>query len=281
MEVERKIKVFNQLEEITMKYLEYEHEKSDSVFQLQDTYKFEILLTDGLAAVINEKINYANKGDIFVFSPKEIHFVRFLKSGIYRHLDIYIPQSFFESFACPCKKLKNIFNDSSVERANCIRPQIGDKVKIIQKTEKIVTLLNNYTEENNIQIFALLIEILLAGSQIYPKQKKSSNTVNLPSQIVNSITYITENYHENISLKSIADNSNCSVTYLSRIFTKYMGISVYKYLIDYRIRQSAILIKAGYSVADACYSCGFGDCSNFIRTFKKATGITPQQYKKI
>lgn len=281
MEIERKIKVFNQLDEITIKYYEYAHDKSDNAVKLYDTYKFGIHLTDGLAAVMNEKIIYADKGDIFIFTPKEIHFGRFLKSGIFRHIDFYIPLTFFESFSCPCASLKYVFDDCSPERINCIRPQMDDKVKIINITEKIINLMTDYTEENNILILVSIIEILSLSSQIYPQQKNISDAIVLPPQILNTVSYISKNYHENITLQDIANHSNCSVTYLSRIFTKYMGLSVYKYLIDYRISQSAILLKSGYSVTDVSYSCGFSDCSNFIRTFKKSTGITPQQYKNI
>lgn len=281
MEIKRKIKVFSQLEDIIIKYYEYEHDKSDNAITIYDSYKFGIHLTDGLAAVMNENIIYADKGDIFVFTPKEVHFGRFLKSGIFRHIDFYIPLTFFDSFSCPCANLKNVFNDCLPERTNCIRPRISDKVKIIHHAEKIIDLITDYTEENNIYIFTLIIEILLLSSQIYPEQTSTSNTIALPSQILNTISYITNNFHNNISLQDIADYSHCSVTYLSRIFTKYMGISIYKYLIDYRINQSAILLKSGNSVTDACYSCGFNDCSNFIKTFKKSTGITPQQYKNM
>ncbi len=281
MEIERKIKVFDTLDAITIKYYEYSHDKSDNAITLYDSYKFGIHLTDGLAAVMNEKIIYADKGDIFVFTPKEVHFGRFLKSGVFRHIDFYIPLTFFESFSCPCANLKNIFNDCAPERINCIRPQIDDKVKIIHLTEKVISLISDYTEENNIYLFTLVIEILLLSSQIYPQQTSTDDTIVLPAQLLNTVSFITKNYHNNISLKDIADYSNCSITYLSRIFTKYMGLSVYKYLIDYRISQAAILLKSGYSVADACYSCGFGDCSNFIKTFKKSTGITPQQYKNM
>ena len=100
MEIERKINVFSQLDEITIKYYEYEHDKSDNAITIYDSYKFGIHLTDGLAAVMNENIIYADKGDIFVFTPKEIHFGRFLKSGVYRHIDFFIPLTFFESFFC-------------------------------------------------------------------------------------------------------------------------------------------------------------------------------------
>ena len=36
----------------------------------------------------------------------------------------------------------------------------------------------------------------------------------------------------------------------------------------------------GVSVKDTCTSSGFNDCSNFIRTFKKFTGMSPGTIKK-
>lgn len=280
METERKIKILNSLEEITVIYHEYEHDKSDNSVMLYDKFKFGIHLTDGLAAVTNEKIINADKGDIFVFSPHEIHFGRFLNPGKFRHLDFYFPLNFFDEFSEKFTDFKYIFADSSKTRQNCIRPEMEDKVKILSLSERIISLLTPPSTEKDILIFASILEILSICSGIYPNQKNKAPAFNIPPQILDAISFIKEHFCEDISLLDIAKNSRCSVTYLSRIFSKFMGITVYRYLINYRISQSTLLLKSGCSVTDAGYKCGFGDSSNFIRTFKKSVGVSPHQYKK-
>ena len=279
MQIEKKIKILNRMEEFTIIYYEYEHDKSDNSVLLYDKFKFGIHLTDGLAAVTGDKIINADKGDIFIFSPHEIHFGRFLNSGTFRHLDFYFPLTFFDEFSDEYAGFKYLFGDSSPDRINCIRPGMEDKVKILSLSENIISLIMENDPQKDISIFISVLEILSICSNLYPKQKNLTPTFNIPSQVLDAVAFIKENYGENISLSDISKNSNCSVTYLSRVFLKHMGVTVYKYLVNYRIAQSATLLKSGYSVAEASYACGFGDSSNFIRTFKKSVGVSPHQYK--
>lgn len=280
MQTEKNIKVLNNLEAFTIIYHKYEHDKSDNSVMIYDKFKFGIHLTDGLAAVYNEKIINADKGDIFIFSPHEIHFGRFLNSGTFRHLDFYFPLNFFDEFPEEYAGFKYIFGDSSTSRINCIRPNMEDRLKILTLSEKIISLLEQEAPQNDILIFSSVLEILSICSVLYPKQKSTSpTTLNIPHQILTAVSCIKEHFGENISLLEIAKNSGCSVTYLSRVFKDYMGVTVYKYLINYRIAQSTNFLKSGCSVTETAYLCGFGDSSNFIRTFKKTVGISPHQYK--
>lgn len=279
MQIEKKIKILNHMEEFTIIYYEYEHDKSDNSVMIYDKFKFGIHLTDGLAAVTGEKIINADKGDIFIFSPNEIHFGRFLNSGTFRHLDFYFPLTFFDNFSDEYAGFKYIFGDSSPDRINCIRPGMDDKVKILSLAEKIISLMMQEDSEMDILVFASVLEILSICSKLYPKQKNNTPTFNIPPQVLDAVSFIKENYGENISLTDIAKNSGCSITYLCRVFLKHMGVTVYKYLINYRIAQATIFLKSDYSVTETSYACGFGDTSNFIRTFKKSVGVSPHQYK--
>ena len=47
-----------------------------------------------------------------------------------------------------------------------------------------------------------------------------------------------------------------------------------------KIQYAKTLLQGGKSVTEACYDSGFSDCSYFISTFQKITGVTPGQYKK-
>ena len=46
-----------------------------------------------------------------------------------------------------------------------------------------------------------------------------------------------------------------------------------------KIALAKDLLDKGADVTEACYECGFNDCSYFIRVFKKYVGMTPLTYK--
>ena len=117
-------------------------------------------------------------------------------------------------------------------------------------------------------------------ADFYEQQKNNPVDYQMPDIVTRTMMYIMENYENKLSLEELASKSNCSVTYLSRIFKRYVGLTVYNYIIATRISNAQIMLKENMSVTETCFACGFDDCSNFIRTFKKNIGKTPMQFQK-
>ena len=69
--------------------------------------------------------------------------------------------------------------------------------------------------------------------------------------------------------------------YFCRFFKKALGKSPISYLNEYRIKQAMLLLQTtDMPVMDICLDCGFNNLGNFLREFKKNTGLTPLQYRK-
>ena len=55
-----------------------------------------------------------------------------------------------------------------------------------------------------------------------------------------------------------------------------LGVTPHQYLVRSRLRHAArLLADDGISVTDVAYDVGFGDLSNFVRTFHRAAGVSP------
>ena len=65
---------------------------------------------------------------------------------------------------------------------------------------------------------------------------------------------------------------------LCHIFKDFMGISLWNYVINRRIRKARQLLQQGLSITDACFECGFQDYSHFIKSFHKIVGVPPRKY---
>ena len=94
--------------------------------------------------------------------------------------------------------------------------------------------------------------------------------------------YIRENYANDLSLDSLAEQFRISKTYVNRLLKNHTGKSFLETLTDIRMAKAKSLIQEGeYKVYEIAEMVGYRDFSYFIRVFKKKYGTTPNNYKKI
>lgn len=100
-------------------------------------------------------------------------------------------------------------------------------------------------------------------------------------EVTEAIEYIHQCFHQDISLKQIADKVSMSANHLSTLFNKETGQSVVDYIQLLRVEQARAMLTEthlkSYEVAD---KVGFSDHSYFSRVFKKVTGVGPRQYRR-
>ncbi|HBE77191.1 MAG TPA: hypothetical protein DDW65_05345 [Firmicutes bacterium] len=108
------------------------------------------------------------------------------------------------------------------------------------------------------------------------KQKKE----NIPLKLKKAREYIRAHYHENISLKSVAEYLNVSEAYISRMFTKEMGESFINYVTNLRIEKAKDLLKnSNLSINEISELVGYYNQEHFSRVFKKHEGCSPNKYR--
>jgi AraC-like DNA-binding protein len=93
-----------------------------------------------------------------------------------------------------------------------------------------------------------------------------------------AILCIEQQAHHHISRWRLADEVGVSEDYLTRIFRKETGLSLWEYINRYRVAQAwKLLENTGEPVAEIAKRCGFDDATYFCRVFKKITGTAPRQ----
>ncbi len=99
--------------------------------------------------------------------------------------------------------------------------------------------------------------------------------------IIKAIDYIYDHLQEKISLENIASASGMHKNYLCSLFKKETGSTVFSYVMKRRIEAASNMLKfAEYKPVHISQYFMFSSHSNFIKAFKKETGLTPEQYRK-
>lgn len=102
----------------------------------------------------------------------------------------------------------------------------------------------------------------------------------LSKPVVLCMDYIYSHVHSRITLKQLAEYTNLSESYLSRIFRKEIGISVSDYIILQKIEKAKNMLSySDYPLADIANYLAFSSQSHFIQVFQKHVGITPHKYR--
>ncbi len=98
--------------------------------------------------------------------------------------------------------------------------------------------------------------------------------------IQRAIEYIELNYMREITIEQISIYVNFSKSYFMNCFKNIVGISVFEYIIKFRIKKACELICEGQkSITQIAFDCGFNNLSNFNRHYKRILGCTPKEYK--
>lgn len=118
--------------------------------------------------------------------------------------------------------------------------------------------------------------------QDYREKPSDSIAFHRMQQIKLALEYIEKNFHKHITLEQLAQVSGLSPKYFCRYFRNILQKTPIDYLNHYRMVHARYLLEGGkHSIAEVAYACGYSDRSYFVRSFKKYTGLTPNQYTKL
>ncbi len=99
---------------------------------------------------------------------------------------------------------------------------------------------------------------------------------------VEAALWIEANAHEEIDLGQAARQAGLSRFHFLRLFAKALGVTPHQHLVRSRLRRAARLLARGdCTVTDAAFGAGFGDLSNFVRTFHRAAGVSPRGFRRL
>lgn len=86
--------------------------------------------------------------------------------------------------------------------------------------------------------------------------------------------------YSNVTIQELAQLTNLSVSSFKRQFKKIYDDSPASYLKSQRVKKAAeLLLISQQRISDIAFDCGFSDLAHFSKTFKKAYGVSPSNYR--
>jgi AraC-like DNA-binding protein len=98
---------------------------------------------------------------------------------------------------------------------------------------------------------------------------------------VEAALWIDAHSHRQIDLEHAAAQADLSPFHFLRLFSRVLGVTPHQYLVRSRLRHAArLLADDNRPITDVAYDVGFGDLSNFVRTFHRAAGVSPRRFRE-
>lgn len=98
---------------------------------------------------------------------------------------------------------------------------------------------------------------------------------------VEAALWMDAHSHLPIDLERAAREVGLSPFHFLRLFANVLGVTPHQYLVRSRLRHAArLLADDTRSITDIALDVGFGDLSNFVRTFHRAAGVSPRRFRQ-
>lgn len=216
-----------------------------------DSYEIIYVLSGDFAIKEGEKTYYLHPNDILILSPDVIHSGATKTNGEVR---FYWLHFYCENFAD--LQLKKYYNDQKNRNYYLFRELMN-----LQQTASNRTLTD-----------LKLAELLL---------KFHNNDVDSQTKLISEIKeYVRVNSDKKLSVQNIGETFRYNKDYLSKVFSKNVGISLQEYIIQERIRHiKTYLLNTNFSIKEIAGVCDFEDENKLVKFFKYNTKTTPSKYR--
>lgn len=124
--------------------------------------------------------------------------------------------------------------------------------------------------------------MLLSAITPHPLPAKEKPDLGVKKDYVErAILYIRQNYALPITVAEIASHLGIHRAYFATLFKEHTHFSPRTFILNTRIGRAKELLEDGkLSILSVARSVGYEDALLFSKTFKKATGLSPREYRK-
>lgn len=252
---------------------------SNPDFHIHNNYEIYIFLQGHVNYFVEQSCYQLRRGDILIFNNQEIHTVVNLKNEVYERITIHFDPKWIQELSTSQTDLLACFQNHPKGIGNLSHMEDDALALWLPIIEQLISYSKDPAYGSDLLTQSYLIQLLVFVNHLYQNTAKNDSH-SIPVRVQPVLQYVDRHISEPLTLDGIAEALSMDKFYLSHLFKKETGSTLFQYIVVKRVTLAKSLLSRGYSVTEACEIAGFNDYSNFIRTFKKITGFPPGQYKK-
>ncbi len=244
-----------------------------------------LFLSGDMEYQVNDRVYHMQAGDGLFCNTNALHTGRMLDGGDCSYFSItFLPRliSGFEGSLIHTRFLEPVLTSARLSSLS-LSPAVAWEREAIERLRNIRRLFlhPSVTYELDIQRELSAFWQTLYQNVTMELQPAGEHAVREAERLRAILDYLHSNYQEKITLEDVARHVNISRSECCRFFRKHMKLSLFDYLLSYRVEQSLPLLRdRELSVTQIAEQTGFGGSAYFAKIFKKEMGLSPSQYRK-
>lgn len=261
----------------------YNDEKTMSI-HIHDCHEIYFSISGGKQFLIDNRVYEVAPGDIFFINQFESHHLAQIDQMTHERIVISVHPEYLKQLSTPQTDLNHCFT--------CRDTPFGHKITLSEEQQKrFVYYVHRLAEHKgfgrDVIERAVFAELMASLNYIFITRCDNGGTAGSAprdsagahsERIDEILSYINQHLAEELTIPVLASQFHFSSSYLCKIFKDTTGTTINRYITAKRISRAKTLLANGYSVAETGNLCGFGDYSNFLKSFTKVVGVSPKKY---
>jgi AraC-type DNA-binding domain-containing proteins len=250
----------------------------EKVPHFHEDLEFVTVTSGTMAYSVNGKLITLNEGDTIFVNSNQIHYSVATEGTASYVIFIVHPNVLNSSVAVELQALQPILSNPNLSYLRF--RYINEYTRNIRDIMLSLPSIRRDPFQITKKLFDIW-EIILEQSKHYGMFDENTETDQHNRSFKTMMYYIQQNYKDSITLDDIAASGNISKSLCNKIFHKYVGDSPINYLLNYRVRKVAELLRSTtLSLSDIASDTGFNGASYMSEMFKKSFNMSPRDYRK-
>lgn len=274
--MEKDISLYKEIEEPVVVFHKPVAEPHRNIPHLHSQYEFCYNIQGADGMFVDKKLYKCEGHDLFLIPQTCVHRILVPKGAQYERCIINLDASFVDAInAVPGIEGALTWLGKYCSGAP-LRVRLNDA-----DHQSFVELVDAYlsSDRNQVSRLSVLIQILVFLEKQFRFAREGE--VRQAESLAEQALVIIEESFRHIKVSQLSKELYVNSGYLSDLFKEAYGITPGQYLLLRKVAEAKKHLYLGRSGSEACALSGFGNYTNFIRTFKKIEGYPPGSLEKL